>query len=137
MSNHSTTQASITKAAAPSCCPALDGLLDHRFFKALCDPNRIALLIRLAECDKPCTVSEMAECCPVDISVVSRHLAILREAGILAARKQGKEVLYSVRYTELASTLRELADAVEGCCGGREGDPAATLYENQQGGALS
>ncbi len=137
MSNHTTTKTSITKAAAPSCCPALDGLLDHRFFKALCDPNRIALLIRLAECDKPCTVSEMAECCPVDISVVSRHLAILREAGILAARKQGKEVLYSVRYTELASTLRELADAIEGCCGGREGDPAATLYENQQGRALS
>ena len=71
----------------------------------------------------------MAECCPVDISVVSRHLAILREAGILAARKQGKEVLYSVRSTELVSTLRELADAIEGCCGGRDGEPTATLQE--------
>ena len=121
MSNHADTQASL-----PSCCPALDGLLDHRFFKALCDPNRIGLLIRLAECRKPCTVSEMAECCPVDISVVSRHLAILREAGILAARKQGKEVLYSVRSTELVSTLRELADAIEGCC---DGQPTATLQE--------
>ena len=63
-----------------------------------------------------CTVSEAAECCPVNISVVSRHLAMLRDAGILHAQKRGREVYYSVRYPELAATLRAIADAIEACC---------------------
>jgi len=98
------------------CCSGLDGLLSPRMFKALSDPNRVSILIRLAECCTPCSVSEVAECCPVDLSVVSRHLAILREAGILEARKRGKEVFYSVCSRTLVSTLRKIADAIEFCC---------------------
>jgi DNA-binding transcriptional ArsR family regulator len=52
----------------------------------------------------------------VDISVVSRHLAILREAGIVECVKRGKEVRCTVRASVLARTLRELADALEACC---------------------
>jgi len=98
------------------CCQNVGELLEPRFFKALCDPNRIALLCRLAECREPCTVSQIAECCPVDLSVVSRHLAMLREAGIFEAEKRGKEVYYSVRTSALAGTLRAIADAIEACC---------------------
>ena len=88
------------------------------FFKALSDPNRIGILTRLTECCGACTVSEIAECCPVDVSVVSRHLAMLRDAGILEARKAGKEVHYSVRYSALADSLRQIADAIDACCPG-------------------
>ena len=35
------------------------------------------------------TVTEAAGCCPVDLSVVSRHLATLKEAGILQADLNG------------------------------------------------
>lgn len=87
------------------------------FFKALGDPSRVALLVRLADIGKPCTVSQAAECCPTDISVVSRHLAMLRDAGILHAEKRGREVYYSVRHSELAATLRTMADAIAACCG--------------------
>ena len=100
----------------PACCPELGELLEPRFFKALCDPNRIALVARLAQCVKPCTVSQMAECCPIDLSVVSRHLAILRDTGILRAEKRGKEVYYSVDYPRLVGTLRAFADAIDACC---------------------
>jgi DNA-binding transcriptional ArsR family regulator len=110
----------MSKRAKPrsrqACCPEIGELLEPRFFKALCEPNRIALLVRLARCCRPSTVSEIAECCPVDMSVVSRHLGMLRDAGILCAQKRGKEVYYSVRFSELATTLRSLADAVEACC---------------------
>ena len=99
-----------------ACCRQLGELLDPRLFKALCDPNRLALLVQLSQCGPSCTVSEAAECCPVNISVVSRHLAMLRDAGILDAQKRGKEVHYSVRYLELAATLRAIADAIEACC---------------------
>jgi len=91
-------------------------VLEPRFFKALCDPNRIALLARLVQCGRPCTVSEMNRCCPVNISVVSRHLAILREAGLLRAEKHGKQVFYSVPYELVVSRLRAIADAIESCC---------------------
>lgn len=91
-------------------------LLEPRFFKALCDPNRIAILIRLASCGRPCTVTELGKCCPVNISGVSRHLAMLREAGILDARRRGKEVYYTVRFSSIVPTLRSIADAIDSCC---------------------
>ncbi len=100
-----------------SACCNLGDVLQPRFFKALGEPNRVALLATLAQCGRPCTVSEMAECCPINVSVVSRHLAMLRDAGILDAQRQGKEVYYSVRFPKLIETLRSIADALETCCG--------------------
>jgi DNA-binding transcriptional ArsR family regulator len=97
------------------CCNLVARTLEPGFFKALGDPNRIALLARLAGCCEPRTVGRLNECCPVDVSVVSRHLAILRDAGIVQAQRRGKEVYYSVNFTRLVQTLREMADAIETC----------------------
>lgn len=98
------------------CCSRLSGLLSPEFFKALADPRRQAILFRLATAGGEWTVSQVAEEVPIDISVVSRHLAQLRDAGILEAERQGKEVHYSVRYGAVVTLLRQLADAIEGCC---------------------
>lgn len=109
-----------SKAAAPSssaetCCPELADLLDPRLFRALADGNRLALLMRLAACGRPCSVGELNACCPVDLSVVSRHLATLRDAGALEAQKRGKEVFYRVRFERLVPLLRGIAGALENC----------------------
>ena len=85
-------------------------------FKALCDPSRIAVLVRLAETPRPQSVSQVAACCPTDVSVVSRHLALLRDAGVVEAERRGREVYYGIRYRGLAETLRAVADAIEACC---------------------
>jgi len=106
----------------PPGCSCIGKLLDDRLFKALGAPRRIAILVRVAESPKPCRVSEVASCCPTDISVVSRHLGLLRDAGILAAEKRGREVYYSVRCSELAATLRALADGIEQCCATKDAD---------------
>jgi len=90
--------------------------LDPRLFKALCDPTRLAILAELAEAGGPCTVGRLAESRPVDASVVSRHLGVLRDAKIVEASRRGREVLYRVRYQELARSLRAVADAIERCC---------------------
>ena len=87
------------------------------FFKALAEPSRAAILSCLANARRACTVSEVAEQCPVDVSVVSRHLAVLRDAGILSSEKRGREVFYSLDVRHVAATLRSLADALEACCG--------------------
>ena len=96
--------------------PDLSELLPLEVFKALSDPNRLAILASLAAGGRHQTVSEVAERCPVNISVVSRHLKILQRAGILDSYKQGKEVFYEVRVPYLTGLLRNMADALDACC---------------------
>ncbi len=98
------------------CCGGLGKWLSPEFFRALSDPNRVAILARLAEGGAEQTVTEVASCCPINLSVVSRHLRTLREAGVLAAEKRGKEVFYSVKIQDLVFLLRNLANALEACC---------------------
>lgn len=100
------------------CCSDIENLFPTGFFKALGDPNRIALMARLAICCDSKTVSELSDCCPTDLSVVSRHLGTLREAGIVESEKRGREVFYRLRYDQLAKSLRQMADAIEECCAG-------------------
>ena len=103
---------------AATCCRPIDDLLNPDLFKALCDPTRLKLLACLAKCGRACSVSEVAECCSVDLSVVSRHLSMLNKAGVLKAQKKSRTVFYSVQYGQLCQALRSLADAVEECCPG-------------------
>jgi ArsR family transcriptional regulator, arsenate/arsenite/antimonite-responsive transcriptional repressor len=117
-----TTQMNKRRAGTKGCCGGLAELLPPRLFKALSDPRRVALLARVAACAQGCTVTEAARCCAVDLSVVSRHLAQLRDAGVLEATRRGKEVVYAVRAAALAEELRALADALARCAAGR---PAA------------
>lgn len=86
-------------------------------FKALGDPNRMAIFQRFCqgtrENEGKTNVKELSNCCDVDLSVVSRHLTQLKKAGVLSAEKNGKEVHYSLNGKELAKMLRDLADVVE------------------------
>jgi ArsR family transcriptional regulator, lead/cadmium/zinc/bismuth-responsive transcriptional repressor len=81
--------------------------------KALADPTRLTLARTLAETDEACVcdlawVMERAE------NLVSHHLRILRQAELVASRRDGKMVLYSltVRGRELlGATVAEEARA--------------------------
>jgi len=99
----------------PGCSPLTD-LLDAKFFKALCDPSRLNLVENLATGGEAQTVSQLAGCCPLDVSVVSRHLALLRDAGIVQAVRKGKEVFYQLDCSKTVNLLRAIADALESCC---------------------
>ena len=100
---------------AACCAGPIDRLLDPELFKALCDATRAGLVACIAKCGRGCSVSEVAACCSVDTSVVSRHLATLEKAGVLSSEREGRVVRYSVRYTDLSATLRALADAIDAC----------------------
>ena len=91
----------------------VDSLLDADLFKALADPTRLQLLRCLLKCRRACSVSEVAECCEVDFSVVARHLGQLARAGVLEARKEGRTVWYNARCEALASTFRDLAASID------------------------
>jgi len=94
----------------------LDRSLDADLFKALSDPTRLRLLACLAKCGRACSVTEVAECCVVDFSVVSRHLGTMADAGVLDAQKKGRTMFYGVRYEHLGKTFQALADAIASCC---------------------
>jgi ArsR family transcriptional regulator, arsenate/arsenite/antimonite-responsive transcriptional repressor len=116
--------------------PRLVEVMSPRLFKALCDPNRIALLARLSECGRPCGVTELGACCDVDLSVTSRHLASLREAGVIASTRRGKEIYYEVRAADLVRTLRAIADVLEECCScAPAAAGASSLKQARQGNA--
>ncbi|HZW08881.1 MAG TPA: metalloregulator ArsR/SmtB family transcription factor [Phycisphaerales bacterium] len=106
-----------TPKAAARRRAAIDKLLDTDLFKALADPTRVRLLACLIKCGRRCSVSEVAECCSVDFSVVARHLALLARAGALDAVKEGRTVWYSPRCAHLTGHFRALADSIdEWCC---------------------
>lgn len=104
---------------ATRCGPAMLAFVQwEQLFKALGDAQRLTLLGRLATASGPLTVTEASECCGIHISGVSRHLQILKQAGVVEAEKRGREVVYRLGERELVSTLRGVADALERCCCG-------------------
>lgn len=105
----------LTPQDAAKCCAPVDDLLKAEFFKSLSDPTRLKLLACLAKCGRPCSVTEIAECCEVDFSVVSRHLAILCKAGVISSVKEGRKVFYSVRYQHLSRIFKALAKSIGEC----------------------
>lgn len=78
----------------------------------LADPKRIAILYALAS--KPISVSELAGSLEMPQATVSRNLKILRERGLVIARRQGPNIYYSLgdkRIIRALDLLREvLAD---------------------------
>ncbi len=63
-----------------------------RVVKALAHPARLFMVDRLAERER--CVCELAEMVGSDMSTISRHLAQLREAGIVEDEKRGVQVFY-------------------------------------------
>ena len=61
-------------------------------FKALGHPSRLAIVDALADGER--CVCELNEAVDADLSTVSRHLAVLRNAGILSSEKRGNQVFY-------------------------------------------
>ena len=81
--------------------------------KALGEFNRLSLVYQLCQCKKPQNAMCLCDCCSVDASVVSRHLKLLTQEGILNQEKKGRERTYILNREYVASRLRELADKIE------------------------
>ena len=80
-------------AAQPSNAPDLDAAPDRaealdEIFGALADPTRRAIVARLAE--GPCSVSNLAAPFPISAPAITKHLAVLERAGMIARWKTGR-----------------------------------------------
>lgn len=63
--------------------------------KAMAHPSRLKIMDALAKGER--CVCELQEVVGSDLSTVSRHLALMKGAGILSARKKGVNVYYKLR----------------------------------------
>jgi len=85
-------------------------------FKALSDPNRIRI-IKMLETRELC-VCEVREVLDLSTSTVSKHLSILRDAGLITDSKDGKWVNFRLNQrpqtsfvqSQLALVLTSFAD---------------------------
>jgi DNA-binding transcriptional ArsR family regulator len=80
---------------------------------ALAEPVRRELLDILAAREEATATSLVGE---FDISrqAVVKHLAVLANAGLVTSRRQGREVLYSLRPEKVETTARWMADLAAG-----------------------
>ena len=81
-------------------------------FRTLADPTRRALFERLCR-DGETTVSGLTEQAGVSQPVVSKHLALLKEAGLVQGRHEGRQTYYSAQLTAL-SPLIDWTDQMAG-----------------------
>ena len=63
--------------------------------KAIAHPSRIFMVEKLSV--NPFCVCELAEMIGIDQSTASKHLSILKNAGIIEDKKEGTTVYYSLR----------------------------------------
>ena len=82
--------------------------------KALAHPTRLFIVDQLGQ-GKRC-VCELTEMIGADVSTVSRHLTVLKHAGVVADEKRGTQVFYSLRvpcvlrwYTCVDGVLKDAA----------------------------
>jgi DNA-binding transcriptional ArsR family regulator len=68
-------------------------------FVALADPARLDILLRLAK--GPLTAGDLAAPYKVSRPAISRHLRILREAGLAHAQVRGREWWYTIEPSAL------------------------------------
>lgn len=63
--------------------------------KALAHPSRLMMLDALQQRD--CCVSELTTLVGADQSTISKHLAVLKAAGLVTDRREGAQMFYSLR----------------------------------------
>lgn len=79
-------------------------------FRALADPTRRQILYELREHEV--AAGEIASHFPISGPSVSRHLAVLKSAGLVAERRQANKVLYSLVSEQLATAVGPFLSAV-------------------------
>jgi ArsR family transcriptional regulator len=66
-----------------------------RIIKAMAHPTRLFIVDELSKGER--CVRELQDMIGADMSTISKHLSVLRTAGIIADDKRGNQVFYTLR----------------------------------------
>ena len=78
----------------------------HDVYSAVGNEVRAKLLLCLSRSSK--NVTQMIHTCGLSQSAVSQHLRKLKAAGLVSTKKEGKEILYSIKYKRTTEVVRLL-----------------------------
>ncbi len=78
--------------------------------RAIAHPMRIAIIDLLTK-NKRLTVTEIYERLDIEQASASHHLNILKSKGLLESRRNGKMILYSLKFEHLV----EVVDCINRC----------------------
>lgn len=96
----------------------------HRaaLFKALGHPARVAILEQLLQLDC-CICQDLTKVIDLSQPTLSRHLSVLREAGLISGRAEGNAMSYCIdpiRWREVQAQFATFFNTFRGdCCGPR------------------
>ena len=88
--------------------------------KALAHPSRLMMIDELAKGER--CVCELQELVGADISTVSKHLTVLKKAGLVESDKRGLQVFYTLlspcvmNFFTCVESVIEANNKQEGCC---------------------
>jgi ArsR family transcriptional regulator, arsenate/arsenite/antimonite-responsive transcriptional repressor len=77
-------------------------------FRALADPTRREILRLLRDGSK--TSGEIAEHFASSWPTVSRHLAVLRDAGLILSERNGQQIVYELNTTVFQDVLEQVLE---------------------------
>ena len=83
-----------------------------RVVKALAHPTRMFIVDELSRAGERC-VCELTEMIGADISTVSKHLSVLKNAGLIADDKRGNQVYYRLRVPCILEFFRCIESVLE------------------------
>ncbi len=66
-----------------------------KIIKAMAHPNRLFIIEELS--NRECCVNELTEMIGADTSTVSKHLSVLKNAGLVKDEKRGNSIFYRLR----------------------------------------
>jgi ArsR family transcriptional regulator len=87
----------------------------HKFLAALAESSRLRILMILRS--RPMAVCEIRDILGLSFSTVSKHLSVLREAGLINFEKDGKWVYYRLNKglaPEIKALFSEIFEKVSG-----------------------
>lgn len=79
-------------------------------FKKLDDPSRLKIFWLLCHCEE-CVIN-LSSLMEMSSPAVSHHLKVLRSAGLIVSRREGKEVYYKAADTAQCRTLHETIERI-------------------------
>jgi ArsR family transcriptional regulator, arsenate/arsenite/antimonite-responsive transcriptional repressor len=80
----------------------------NQAFRAIADETRREILRLLR--DGPLTSGEIADRFDSSWPTISRHLAVLREAGLVTAKRQGQAIRYELDTSVFQDLIQHLAE---------------------------
>jgi DNA-binding transcriptional ArsR family regulator len=89
-------------------------VFDSKFFKTLSEPVRVQIL-KFIMLNGRVDIGTIAENMPQDRSVISRHLNLMHEVGILQCEKESRHMFYEINAQAFLDKLVNITEKIRTC----------------------